>query len=113
MSEYNLAWSVYLASASVLMIMAYLLFRKLKPFVLVILLQSLVVAVLVTPAVVQGSGNLRVPAFMAALFEFLSGETDIAISRLGSLTAVMLIVFLLALLLRFLWGRISSKTVPE
>jgi hypothetical protein len=113
MSEYNLAWSVYLASASVLMIMAYLLFRKLKPFVLVILLQSLVVAVLVTPAVVEGSGNLRVPAFMAALFEFLSGETDIALSRLGSLTAVMLIVFLLALLLRFLWVRISSKTVPE
>ena len=113
MSEYNLAWSVYLASASVLMIMAYLLFRKLKPFVLVLLLQSLVVAMLVTPAAVEGSGNLWVPAFMAALFEFLSGETDIALSRLGSLTAVMLMVFLLALLLRYLWGKMSSKTVPE
>ena len=113
MSEYSLAWSIYAASASVLVIMAYLLFRKIKPFALMLLLQSMVVAVLVTPAAVEGSANLRVPAFMAALFEFLSGETDIALSRLGSLTAVMLIVFLLALLLRFIWGKMASKTVPE
>ena len=113
MTEYSQAWSIYAASASVLAIMAYLLFRKLKPFALVLLLQSMVVALLVTPAAVEGSGELKVPAFMAALFEFLSGETESALSRLGSLTIVMLMVFLLALLLRFLWGRMTSKAVQE
>lgn len=113
MSEYSLAWTIYAASASVLVIMAYLLFRKIKPFALMLLLQSMVVALLVTPAAVEGSANLRVPAFMAALFEFLSGDTDIALSRLGSLTAVMLMVFLLVLSLRFAWGKIASRAEPE
>lgn len=113
MTEYTQAWLVYAGAASVAMLMAYLLIRKLKPVWLSLLLQSLIAAMMLTPAAIEGHEGLWAPAYMAAVMEFMSGEKALAISRLWSLTVVMLILFVLALLTGFLKARLTAKKLPE
>ena len=116
MTEYNLAWIVYVGSATVLMLLFYLLTRRLKHGVLALLLRCLVAALLLTPAAIEGpggAGEAWSPAFIAIVIEFMSGQAELAQSRIQSLTTVTIGLFLLALLVRYLIAKLPTKSVPD
>lgn len=113
MTEYTQAWLIYAGAASVAMLMAYLLIRKLKPTWLSLLLQSLIAALMLTPVAIEGHEGLWAPAYMSAAMEFMSGDSALAVSRLWSLAAVMLIIFVLALVTSFLKTRLTAKNCRD
>jgi len=115
MTELTLAWSVYAGAVIVLLVLWYLPIRKIKPVALALLVYSLIAALLLTPAVIDIEGYQRfwAPAFITAMMELMSGESALAISRLWSLTAMTLLLWLLALLFRSAKARMGAKKQPE
>lgn len=109
MTEYSLAWLVYSLSALVLLGVVFMLSKSFKPLWLRSLVRSLFAALWLTPALVDAESGQRAPAIMAAMMEFLSGDQAMALSRLGSLTTVLIILFGLALL----FGILKAKIFPQ
>jgi hypothetical protein len=103
MSEINLSWAVYAGAAAVLLVMWYLPIRKVKPVALAWFLYAFIVALIVTPAGVsiESYEPYVAPAVVTALMEFMSGEPQLAMSRLWVILTVTVVLWLLALAIRY------------
>ena len=113
--EYYLCWGVYLLAVAASQLLLWRVLVVISNKEVKTVLQLSLLAILITPAVLEPGQAYWVPAFMAALMEGLNEGPDAALLRIWPILGVMLALITLSFIWRLYQGRYQSgdKKIPE
>lgn len=112
--NYLLAWSLYLLAVASSQLIVWRMLRALASVDLRISMQLIALAIWITPIQLESEQSYWVPVFMVAIMDGISFGADTALERLQPMWAVMLVMLVIVLLLKWRRSRrLSAAAQPS